>query len=579
MVPDVSGVDKVFDYAVPDKFASTLGVGDKVRIILNNRRVGGWVVGIERQGDDYTTEPVSRDARRTASFSLSAIQAVSGVGVAPELISLTEEVARRWGGSWRAVLVSASAPKVRLARGTASRRSAMKMHASADEVETLPSGDVLVVSPPSASVMSMVAQCALAGPTLVVCPTIKMAIRGAASLRRRGFTVAVYPDNWSEAFSGVDVVIGPRSAVWAPCPDLSSIVLVDEHDEAHWEERVPTWNSLDVARLRAGEVGARVVATSTFGSLKSRGQFSHVVRVDGDGRWPRVDVVDLLDPEMTGGLRSNLLTRPLLAALENASGNNSTTVLVLNAKGRARLLACASCATIQRCEHCGAVVSQNDDQSLHCPRCEALRAGLCQECGRTSFRNVRLGSTNVREQLAASAKGNVVDLAGHEPGRGDVVVDTEAALHRVEETSTVCFLDIDIELESGRLDATSTTLSMVSRAARLVGPKGRIVIQTREPSHPILEALVSGSVDAALNAELAMRRTLDLPPFSLVVEATGAVEVLDQVQLPLGCSSANISRDRVMLRFTEVAVMRSVLDLIKATAGRGIRLAVEPYRQ
>jgi len=568
----VSGVDKVFDYAVPDKFVSTLGVGDKVRIILNNRRVGGWVVGLGQHDTDQI------DNGRASSFTLSPIQAVSGVGVAPELVALTEEVARRWGGSWRSVLVSASAPKVRLSRGTARRRGSSATASPIDGSEVLPDGDVLVVSPPSTSVMSIVERCARSGPTLVVCPTVKMAIRGAASLRRRGFTVAVHPDNWSEAFAGVDVVIGPRSAVWAPCSELASIVIVDEHDEAHWEERVPTWNVVDVARRRARAADARVVATSTFGSLKARGQFPNLIRVDGDGRWPAIEVVDLLDPDMTGGLRSNLLTRPILE-VASADGGGSTTVMVLNAKGRARLLACAACSAVQRCERCTAVVSQHDDETFRCPRCESSRAALCQGCGRTSFRNVRLGATNVREQLAVTSGGKVVDVEHHEPGRGDVVVDTEACLHRVDDAQTVCFLDIDIELESGRLDATTTTLSMVSRAARLVGPNGRIIIQSREPSHPLIAALVSGSVDVALDSELAMRRSLRLPPFSIVVEATGEVERLDEVQLPLGASMARVSQDRAMLRFADEDTMRSTLDHVRVAAGRRIRLAVEPYRQ
>ena len=569
MVPDVSGVDKVFDYSVPEKFAGGLNVGDKVRVTLNNRRVGGWVVGISQS--------------QAGSFELSPIVSVSGVGVVADVVPLTEQVARRWGGSWRSVLVSASAPKVRLNRGSASRRTTRRSsERGPSDNETagqLPDGDVLVVSPPSQSVMSIVEQCAVAGPTLVICPTVKMALRGAASLRRRGFSVASYPEDWSEAFGGVDVVIGPRTAVWAPCPELSAIVVIDEHDEAHWEERVPTWNALDVARLRSTHDGARLVATSAFGSMKSRAAFSQIVHEANDRTWPKIEVVDLLDPEMTGGLRSNLLTRPVLEVARNVGAAESTTVMILNAKGRARLLACTACKETQRCTQCKSVVVQRDDELFHCPKCDSTRPPLCQKCGRTSFRYVRLGSTNVREQLNASTTRRVVDVESHEAGRADIVVDTEAALHRVDEASTVCFLDIDSELESGRLDAIMTTLSSVSRAARLVGTTGRIIVQSRNVSHPVLEALARGSLEEVLDKEMQMRRSLSLPPFSLIVEATGEVDRLASVQFPLGSSLAKVSAERALLRFADDETMRTVLMNVKANLGRHVRLAVEPYRQ
>jgi primosomal protein N' (replication factor Y) len=568
-VPDVSGVDKVFDYSVPEKFATRLGIGDKVRVTLNNRRVGGWVVDI--------------NVSQSGEYELSPIVSVSGVGVVADMVPVTEQVARRWGGSWRSVLVSASAPKVRLERGSASRRTKQAQGEIDVPVgkhsEPLPDGDVLVVSPPSISVMSIVEQCAAAGPTLVICPTVKMASRGAASLRRRGFSVASYPDGWSEAFGGVDVVIGPRSAVWAPCPGLSAIVVIDEHDEAHWEERVPTWNALDVAQLRASRVGARLVATSAFGSLKSRAAFSKIVHEAGGGQWPKIEVVDLLDPEMTGGLRSNLLTRPLLESAADMGTAGSTTVMILNTKGRARLLVCAACQETQRCSQCESVVSQRDDEVFQCPKCDATRSPLCQKCGRTSFRHVRLGSTNVREQLAASTKRRVVDVQGYEAGRADIVVDSEAALHRVDDASTVCFLDIDSELESGRLDALTSTLSSVSRAARLVGARGRVLLQSRHPSHPVLVALSGGSLEEVLDSEMQMRRSLQLPPFSLIVEATGDIHRLDGIQMPLGCALAKVSTDRALLRFTDSDIMQSVLTEVKASLGRHVRLAVEPYRQ
>jgi hypothetical protein len=76
-----------------------------------------------------------------------------------------------------------------------------------------------------------------------------------------------------------------------------------------------------------------------------------------------------------------------------------------------------------------------------------------------------------------------------------------------------------------------------------------------------------------------MRRSLQLPPFSLIVEATGDIHRLDGIQMPLGCALAKVSTDRALLRFTDSDIMQSVLTEVKASLGRHVRLAVEPYRQ
>ena len=72
----------------------------------------------------------------------------------------------------------------------------------------------------------------------------------ASRLRKAGLTVALLPEQWAQAAAGVDVVVGTRTAVWAPCPGPASVVVLDEHDEALQEERTPTWHARDVRRSR-----------------------------------------------------------------------------------------------------------------------------------------------------------------------------------------------------------------------------------------------------------------------------------------------------------------------------------------
>ena len=113
-------------------------------------------------------------------------------------------------------------------------------------------------------------------------------------MRRVGLTTAVYPDEWARAAGGVDVVIGARAAVWASVPNLAVLVVIDEHDESHQEERMPTWNAREVAIERGVRAGIPVLLTSAVPSCIAT-QRAHTVdsRDESWGSgWPNVVVLD-----------------------------------------------------------------------------------------------------------------------------------------------------------------------------------------------------------------------------------------------------------------------------------------------
>ncbi|MFM8266221.1 MAG: hypothetical protein ACKOAI_09200, partial [Acidimicrobiia bacterium] len=155
--------------------------------------------------------------------------------------------------------------------------------------------------------------------------------RLAAALRRSGISTAMYPEDWAAAASGVDVVVGARSAVWATAPDLGSIVVVDEHDDTLQEERAPTWHARDVAIERARRLAIPCVLTSPVATITAREWAGdNVVAVGTPPRWPRVQVVDRNADEQWA---SSLVTSALIELLRDKS---KRVVCVLNVKGRAR---------------------------------------------------------------------------------------------------------------------------------------------------------------------------------------------------------------------------------------------------
>jgi primosomal protein N' (replication factor Y) len=574
VVPEVSGIDKVFDYLVPESLVPRVGRGTRVRIDLNGRRVGGWIVEIG-SADERTDVQV--DISR-----LVPIVSVSGDGVELDVVSLTQWMSQQWFGSWRATLSSASAPRMR-GRHVNPRRGQNPTFPH-DEVTTATrelvsrGGGVLMV-PPLASALHVVAELARDGSVLVVCPTQRMAVMGAAALRRRGFTTALIPDDWDAAKSGVDIVIGARSAVLAPCDGLSSIVVIDEHDELHHEERAPTWNAPHVARERARRANVPCILTSPVPSAAAMQTESDVALVSlGEAQWPAISIVNLDDVPVSGSLLSSEL-------LESATTPGVTTVCVLNTKGKARLIACKSCRAVQACGECSSLLTQSDDGELFCVRCQAAAGSVCVSCGRTSFVVPRGGVSQLVTQVVKSTRNPVVEVTAESDDtwtKGSVFIGTEAVLYRIPSTDAVVFADIDRDLGAPRITASREVLSLVARAARIVGPHGRVVIQTRQPQHPLLQALAATDPSIALlgwmKKDIAQRQAFSLPPFSSMVRVSVvAPKSLDDVP---SLSNVDVARDEdsLVVKSVDSSALAAAIQVLRQHYGTALRVHAGPKR-
>lgn len=571
-MPDVSGIDKVFDYLVPDSLCDRAWVGAKVRVNLNNRRVGGWIVALHTESDRHDGFEIDR---------LLPIVSVSGHGVEPDLVALTRWMAETFFGSWRATLASASAPHVR-AKTIHPHRGSGREH-GVDEVSTsvrrlLVGGGGLVIVPPLGSALSAIAEMAQSGPVLAICPTHKMATLGAASLRRKGLTTAVVPEQWDAARAGVDVVIGARSAVIAPCADLGAIVVIDEHDELLHEERAPTWNAVDVARERARAAQLPLVVTSPIPSAESLHRYNDSLAVARTSQqWPEIEIVDLGEVPVSG----SLLSSQLLAAVSNAK---NTVACVLNTKGKARLIVCRSCRDVQLCPQCQSLLAQNNDVLL-CPRCGDEHGSVCLSCGRTSFVVPRGGMNQLAAQIRTSVGREVIEVSGEtgEPwGDGSIYVGTEAVLHRVSRVDVVVFADIDRDLGAPRVTAAREVLALVTRAARLVGDRGRVIIQTRRMDHPVIAALGAqiplDSVMEWCDSDRQQRHLLSLPPYSRLVRVTvRGPHSLEEIPEIAGVDIAR-HEDYVLLKSSDHDTLIGAVGALRQLFGTHLGVYCDPVR-
>jgi primosomal protein N' (replication factor Y) len=416
------------------------------------------------------------------------------------------------------------------------------------------------------------------GPTLVVAPEHDVVALLATRLRRAGLSVAVVPEEWAAAAGGVDVVIGNRSAAWAPCPDLAAAVVLDEHDEALQDERTPSWHARDVVAERCRRSGVPFVLVSPIPTLSAVVEYAdttgvvHPPSARERAGWPRVTVVDRSDGDPW---KRSLVTSELVVPLRDPA---VTLVCVSNITGRARVLACRSCRTLIRCEQCDAAVGLDDDGRLRCRRCTAVRPAVCQACGASRFANLRPGVTRLREELEAAAARPVVAVTGSDtgpPARAGVYIGTEAVLHRIAAADVVAFLEFDSEMLAPRFRASEQALALIVRAGR-VAPA--VMIQTFSPEHEVIAAAAAGDPARILDGERARRRLLGLPPFGALALVSGAGADQLVAQLPAGVEVGGDGADRFLVRAPDWTVLGRTLNAAERPPGSRIRIEVDPVR-
>lgn len=567
VLPDVPAIDRAFDYAVPPELEADVRLGTMVRVSLNGRRVGGWVVG------EGTTAP--------EGVRLLPIAKVTGWGPDPELIKLSKWAAWRWAGRPSALLGTASPPgAVRAlpppaAPAAAAPAAIGAVAALAREGLELPRA--LLRLPPAADPLPVVLAALERGPALVVTPSLADASQLGLLLRRAGQPVAVVPREWARAAAGGATVVGARGAAWAPAPRPAAIIVLDAHDEGLQQEQAPTWNAWQVAAERAGLAGVPCLLVSACPSLELLGAAPLLTLSRADERlgWTPVEVVDRRQADPSTGLLSSQLASLL--------SNCDRVVCVVNRKGRARLLACAACGSLAACDRCGASVVQ-DEAELECRRCATRRPLICAACGGQRLKNLRAGVTRLREELEALARRPVGEVTGETDELPDtpIVIGTEAVLHRVRAAEAVAFLDFDQELLASRYRAGEQALALLARAARITGGRdggGRVLVQTRVPDHDAVQAAVLGDPARLAASEQVRRGEVGFPPFSALALVSGAVAAEFVAGMPTveGVEVLGPDEGRWLVRAPDHRTLCDALARTPRPAGR-VRVEVDPAR-
>lgn len=599
VVPDVRGLDRAFDYRLPDRLAERVREGTIVRVPLQGRRVRGWVV-------ELAGEP-------PAGVALRDVIEVVSAGPPPAVVDLARFAAWRYAGRLRPFLVAGSPPRIVPPGPPAAVPVLPRPPRPADRLaspgieglvrEALARREAVVRLPPAAArlgvVETVLAEAGGRGGVLVVVPAQRDAERLAGLLSGRGWRAALLPGGWASA-AGAHVVVGTRDAAFAPVEALGAVVLLDAHAEALVETRAPTWRADVVAAERARRAGVPCVLVS--GCPTPEQAVAAPVLAPGRDEeragWASLVVLDRRGDDPRTGLYAEALAGLVRSA--RAEDPTRPVVCVLNRTGRARLLACAACGELARCEGCGAALreaaapSADGEDALGCPACGASRARFCAGCGGLRLKVLRVGTARAAEELAALTGLEVGEVSGPRPVRepapaAPVLVGTEAVLHRVGAASLVVFLDLDQELLAPRLNGPVRALALLGLASRLAGGRrrrragpGRVAVQTRLPDHEVVRAALHGDPGILLAAELERRSSLGLPPARAVALLTG--DGLDAARATLadaageggGGLEAVRTGDRLLVRATDAGVLAAGLARLPVDARP--RIEVDPLR-
>ncbi|MDP2087293.1 MAG: primosomal protein N' [Gemmobacter sp.] len=381
------------------------------------------------------------------------------------------------------------------------------------------------------------------------------------------------------AAGGVGLVVGARSALFLPYRDLALIVVDEEHDTSYKQDEGVLYHARDMAVLRASVEGARVVLASATPSLETwvNAQAGRYARADLTSRFGPQDLPEMRALDLRGAsLRSDRWISPELAQAVSArlaAGEQS--LLFLNRRGFAPVTICRACGNQIGCDQCDArMVEHRFQKRLVCHQCGANRPipTACPACGvEGRLAAIGPGVERMAEEAAAlwpqarvktlssdlysSARALKEDITAIAAGAADIIVGTQivAKGHNFPLLTLVGVIDADLGLQGSDLRAAERTFQLMRQVAGRAGRAERpgvALLQTHQPDHPVIRAILSGDEEAFWATEAAARAAAGMPPYGRLAglilsgpdaQATfAAAEALARAARPLQAIGAEV---------------------------------------
>ena len=366
---------------------------------------------------------------------------------------------------------------------------------------------------------------------------------------------------WKMAAEGeVGLVVGARSALFLPFRDLGLIVVDEEHDTSYKQEEGVLYNARDMAVLRASILGCPVVLSSATPCLESwvNAEAGKYTRLDltsrfGVAEMPAMRAIDMRAESLPAG---RWLSETLARGVEARLKAGEQSLLFLNRRGYAPVTVCRACGVQVGCDHCDArMVEHRFLKRLVCHQCGATKPvpETCPACGvEGKMHAVGPGVERLAEEVAArfpearmavlssdlfgSARALKAQIEEIAAGAADIVIGTQivAKGHNFPLLTLVGVIDADLGLQGSDLRAAERTFQLMRQVAGRAGraeKRGEAWLQTHQPEHPVIQAILSGADEAFWRAEAAERRAAGVPPYGrmagIILSGPDVAQVFD----------------------------------------------------
>ena len=339
----------------------------------------------------------------------------------------------------------------------------------------------------------------------------------------------------------IDVIIGPRSALFTPFPRLGIIILDEEHEGSYKSEATPKYHARETALEVARMHGASVMLGSATPSLEAyyraeSGEYKlFLLKERLSGSLPQVHVVDLRRELKEGN--SSVFSRKLQELLAERLSRGEQSILFLNRRGYAGFVSCRSCGYVMKCSHCDVSLSEHTGKRLICHYCGYTQEmpNICPQCGSRYISGFRAGTQQVEEKLrqlypgvrtlrmdadTTRAKGSYEKiLSAFSGGEADVLIGTQMIVkgHDFPKVTLVGVLAADLSLNMSDYRAGERTFQLLAQAVGRAGRgslPGEAVIQTYQPEHYAVRYAAAQDFHGFYAEEIEMRRMMGYPPFS-----------------------------------------------------------------
>lgn len=567
-------VEGPFTYLIPEEMEGVVGIGSCVEVSFGNKKLTGYVVGLPLDCNIKNIKPISRVLDRSPLMD-------SG------MLKLTKWISDYYYSTWGEA-ISAAVPAV-LKKSLKGKRE--RKRKEEDLISEYIDGSNTHLPPTSEQrqALDQIKQCIdkkehnvflLHGVTgsgktevylqsiscalesgrssIVLVPEISLTPQTVARFKARfGDEIAVLhsrltgslrASEWERIASGqAHIVVGARSAIFAPAKDLGLVVVDEEHETSYKQDDVPRYNARDVAIKRAEFSGAVAILGSATPSLESfyaaqKGDYKLVElpeRIDSR-LLPEVEIVDMKE-ELSRTRKLHIFSEKLRSCIEKDVSEGKQVILFLNRRGFSTFISCRKCGHVVTCKRCSvSLIYHFHKKKLFCHHCSYKMdpPDICPQCNSSYLKYWGIGTEKVESEVYRFFPGARIarmdtdstqkrgshekELSRFKEHKIDILIGTQMIAKGLDfpKVTLVGVISADTALNLPDFRSGERTFNLLTQVAGRAGRGdmgGRVIIQTYTPGHYAIQAAKTHDYNSFYGKEISFRKELNLPPFSHMV--------------------------------------------------------------